>query len=209
MSPAELEERISERLGLYVRDANQFASNLIRRLERQERLERLAAGKDFVFAPRRVHAPNLSELEALERELQELPTRRRLLTIKQFRVYTDALWRLKRAVAGLIDQVMRYDHGRRQERYLARVGRLFLDAPPEVVERFILNRGDRRGANLHAVALARRRSSRLSREKLSEWGRKGAHSLWAKRGKAIAPAQPKASPAESSPNEAPVPTAPA
>jgi hypothetical protein len=60
----------------------------------------------------------------------------------------------------------------KQEAYLARIGRLFLDAPADVLEKFILNRRNLAGSNLHAAALARMRSDRLPREKLAEWGRR-------------------------------------
>lgn len=125
--------------------------------------------------------PNLSKLDALERQLREFPTRRRLLTIKQFATFTDTIRRLRRSVAGLTGQVRKYEHRARQAAYLARIGRLFLDAPDDVLERFILSRQNRAGANVHAVALARKREAKLTSAKLAEWGRKGAEVLWQKR----------------------------
>jgi hypothetical protein len=44
---------------------------------------------------------------------------------------------LRRSVAGLTGQVRKYEHRARQAAYLARIGRLFLDAPDEILERFI------------------------------------------------------------------------
>jgi hypothetical protein len=87
----------------------------------------------------------------------------------------------RRSVAGLAQQARKSQHRDRQEAYLARIGRLFLDAPADVLESFILDRRDKKGANIHAVALARKRNANLPRERLSEWGRKGAEALWRKR----------------------------
>jgi hypothetical protein len=166
---------------LTVTTGNFLARDLVRGFKRLERLQTLAAGKGFVLAPRRVHTPNLSKLDALDRKLRGFPTRRRLLTVKEFALYLDALRQMRRSVAGLARQVRRYNHNASQERYLGRVGRLFLDAPADVLERFILNRGNRAGSNLHAVALARMRNDGLPREKLAEWGSKGAQARWEKR----------------------------
>jgi hypothetical protein len=129
---------------------------------------------------RRVHTPSLSKLDALKRKLRDFPTRRRLLTIKEFTVYLDALHKMRRSVAGLAEQVHRQGHRNAQEAYLARVGRVFLDAPPAVLEEFIVNRPNRAGSNLHAAALARIRNEGLPHEKLAEWGRKGAQTRWKK-----------------------------
>jgi hypothetical protein len=105
-----------------------------------DRLRGLAAGRDFVVAPQRVYVPNLDKLSGLERELREFPTRRRLLTVKQFLTYADALRRMRRAVAGLAQRVRKSQHSEGQEAYLARIGRLFLDAPADVLAGFVLNR---------------------------------------------------------------------
>jgi hypothetical protein len=64
---------------------------------------------------------------------------------------------------------------------VARIGPLFLDAPADVLESFMLYRGNASGSNIHAAALARKRNANLPREKLSEWGRKGAEAMWVKR----------------------------
>jgi len=160
---------------------NFFARDLAQHFQRVDRLKRLASKKGIVFGPERVHLPNLAKLDALERELRTFPTRRRFLTVKQFPAYADALRRMRRTMAGLTEQMRKSQHRDRQEAYLARVGRLFLDAPPDVLESFILNRSNNAGSNLHATALARMRNDGLSHEKLAEWGRRGAQARWAKR----------------------------
>jgi hypothetical protein len=142
-------------------------------------------------------------LDALERELREFPTRRRLLTIKQFATFTDTIRQLRRSVAGLTGQVRKYEHRARQAAYLARIGRLFLDAPDEVLERFILSRQNAAGENVHAVALALKRSLMLPPRQLAEWVRKGAQARWAK-GKTANGEELLSSPAAASLNEAPV-----
>jgi hypothetical protein len=164
---------------LFTRTAgNAFAHELSRRIKRLDRLERLIGRRGIGLLPRRVHAPNLSKLDALESQLRSFPTRRRLLTVKQFSAYMDALRQMRGSVAALGIQLRKCRHNARQERYLARIGRLFLDAPPAVLEGFILNRNNRRGSNFHAAALARMRGEGLTREKLAEWGRKGAEARW-------------------------------
>jgi hypothetical protein len=160
--------------------ANRFARILERSFERVERLKRLVAGKDYVVVPQRVHVPNLAKLDELEQELREFPRRRRLLTIPQFMVWADELRQMRRSVVGLAEEVRKSQHSDRQEAYLARFGRLFLEAPGDVLESFILNRPNKAGSNLHAVALARMRNHGLPRDKLAEWGRKGAAARWAK-----------------------------
>jgi hypothetical protein len=80
-----------------------------------------------------------------------------------------------------------------QQRYLARVGQIFLDASPEVLEGFILTRRNQAGRNVHAAALARLR--RATPHQLSEWGRRSAEVRRQKRLTAVV--APTSSPAES------------
>jgi hypothetical protein len=102
--------------------------------------------------------PNLFKLNALGHELRAFPTRWRLLTVKEFQTYADAPLRTRLSVAGLAKQVRKSQHRDRQEAYLARIGRLFLDAPDDMLESLILNRRNSAGWNLHAAALARMRN---------------------------------------------------
>jgi hypothetical protein len=178
---------------------------------RRQRLERLKtrAGKTgFVVAPERIHAPDLAKLNALERELETFPTRRRLLKRSEFRVYANTLRRMQRTIAGLISRVRESGHRAREERYLARIGRLFLDAPDDVLESFIVSRRNRSGKNLHAAALARMRAANLRPGQLSEWGRRGVQVRLEKRRIAGTKVESIPSPLASSTNENPASTAP-
>jgi hypothetical protein len=201
LSPLDFLSLIQEPFSSTVATNNLLARDLAKTCKRLERLERLAARKGLVLAPRRVHVPNLSKLDALERELREFPTRRRLLTIKQFATFMDVIRRLRRSVAGLAGRVRKCEHRARQAAYLARIGRLFLDAPDEVLESFIFNRRNRAGANVHAVALARKRGVNLPPAKFAEWGRRGAEALWAKRRTARVGRESRANHVESSATE--------
>ena len=174
LSPTEFLTLLPEPFGLSNRSLGSYARQLDLRRQRLKRLEARAAAKGFVVAPERVHAPNLAKLQSLERELETFPTRRRLLKRNEFRIYADALRRTRRAIVGLIRKVQDSEHRGRQERYLARVGRRFLDAPDDVLESFIIGRRNQSGKNLHASALARIRAANLQPCQLSEWGRRGA-----------------------------------
>jgi hypothetical protein len=202
VSPSELVRLLAEPLRFDAAAKNPLARSLARHLRRLERLKKLSAGRDFLFQPQRVHVPNLSKLSVLEHELRELPTRRKLLTVKEFATYVDVLRRMQRCVAGLAAQVRGFQHLHRQEAYKARIGRIFLDAPDELLESFIVNRRNRTGSNLHAAFLARIRNDRLPREKLVEWGRKGAQARWARRRAATPGEESIPSPVESSLNGA-------
>jgi hypothetical protein len=184
-----------------------YARQLELRRQRLERLKMRAAAKGFVIAPQRVHPPNLAKLKSLERKLEMFPTRRRLLKRGEFRAYADALRRIQRAIFGLIHKIQNSEHRSRQERYLARVGRLFLDAPDDVLESFIVSRRTRSGHNLHATALARIRASKLPPGQLAEWGRRGAQARLQKRS-ITAIDGPRTNPGASLPNAVPVSTAP-
>jgi hypothetical protein len=181
LSPTDFLKLLPEPFALSNRSLGAYARQLALRRQRLERLTMHAVAKGFVVAPQRVHAPHLAKLQSLVRELDTFPTRRRLLKRSEFRVYADALRQTRRAIAGLIRKVQKAEHCGRQERYLARVGRLFLDAPDDMLESFIIGRRNKSGKNLHAAALARMRAENLRRGQLSEWGRRGARARLQKR----------------------------
>jgi hypothetical protein len=85
--------------------------------------------------------------------------------------------------------------------------RLFLDAPDEVLEAFIIGRRNRSGKNFHAAALARMRAANLQSGRLSEWGRRGAQVQLEKRRAAMLDGSTP-SLAASLPKEVPTSTAP-
>ena len=114
---------------------------------------------------------------------------------------------MRRALAGLINKVQESEHRARQERYPARVGRLFLDAPDDMLESFVIGRRNKSGKNLHAAAMARMRAANLRPGQLSELGRRGAQMRLQKRG-VIGIGGPTTNLGASRPNEAPGATAP-
>ncbi len=181
LSPTDLLKLLPEPFALSDRSLRSYARQLALRRQRLERLSARAAAKGFVIAPQRVHVPNLAKLKALERVLEAFPTRRRLLKRSEFRIYTDVLRPMRRVLAGLMGKVEQAAHRGRQERYLARIGRIFLDAPDEVLESFIVGRRNQSGKNLHAAAMARLRAANLRPSQLSEWGRRGAQARLRKR----------------------------
>jgi hypothetical protein len=91
LSPKELLDSIDE-LGrprwVYSGDGNYRVREFARSLRRHARIQLLLNSYELadIQIPERVHTPNLSNLAALERELRQYPTRRRLLTIAQFGV---------------------------------------------------------------------------------------------------------------------------
>ena len=207
LSPSDFLKLLPAPFTVSDRSLGSYARQLALRRQRLERLSARAAAKGFVIAPQRVHPPNLTKLQSLVRELETFPTRRRLLKRSEFRIYTDALRRMRRTQAGLIRKVEQAEHRGRQERYLARIGRLFLDAPDDVLESFIVGRRNRSRKNLHAAALARMRAANLRPGQLSEWGRRGAQARLDKRLVRI-DAQTTSIPAASSLNEDPASNAP-
>ena len=175
-----------------------YARRLEQRRERLQRLTARFAGKGFVTIPRQIHLPKLTQLEALAKEVETLPTRRKCLTRKEFGIYVDALRQMRGVIAGLMRKVQDAGHRARQDRYLVKIGQLFLDAPPDVLEGFILTRRNQAGRNLHAAALARMRAA--TPQQLSEWGRRSAEVRRQKR-PLIAAAASTPSPSVSSANE--------
>jgi hypothetical protein len=208
LSPIDFLKLLPKPLVLSDRSLGAYARQLELRRLRLERLKASSAKRGFVVAPQRVHAPNLAKLQTLEKELEVFPTRRILLKRSEFRVYADALRRMRRTVSGLIRQVRECEHRSGQDRYLARIGRLFLDAPDEVLESFIVSRRNRSGKNLHAAALARIRAANLQPGQLSEWGRRGARVRLEKHRVAKIGGESTPSPTASSPNETQVSNAP-
>jgi hypothetical protein len=112
--------------------------------QRRQRLCRLMAHrtrKEIVLVvPQRINSPSLVTLERLERDIATIPTRRKLLTRAQYKIHMDALLRMKGVIVAVIRKVQAAENYRKQERYLARVGQIFLDAPVDVLESFIVGR---------------------------------------------------------------------
>ena len=79
---------------------------------------------------------------------------------------------MRGAIATLARKFRRLENIDKQYRYWARVGEIFLDAPSGAFESFLAGRRNRRGQNLHAVAMARLRRS--TPQQISEWGRRSA-----------------------------------
>jgi len=175
-----------------------YARRLERRRERLQRLTARFAGKEFVTIPRQIHLPKLTRLEALAKEVETLPTRRKCLTRKEFGIYMDALRQIRGVIAGLTRKVQAAGHRACQDRYLVKVGQLVVDAPDEVLEAFILGRRNKPGRNFNAAALARMRAA--TPQQLSEWGRRSAEVRRQKRA-LIAAAGPTSSPSVASANE--------
>ena len=87
-------------------------------------------------------------------------------------IYLDTVLRLRDAIVVAIRKIRQSEQRDYQQRYLARVGQIFLDAPPDVLEGFILTRRNQAGRNAHAAALARMRAA--TSQQFSEWGRRSA-----------------------------------
>jgi hypothetical protein len=102
------------------------------------------------------------------------------------------------AIATLARKFRRLENIDKQYRYWARVGEIFLDAPSGAFESFLAGRRNRRGQNVHAVALARMRAA--TPQQLSEWGRRSAEVRRQKRALTVA-AGPTPSPSVASANE--------
>jgi hypothetical protein len=175
-----------------------IARQLSRRRERLERAMSARTRQDFVPQSRNLQMPSVVRLEGLAKEVETLPTRRKLLKRSEFKIYVDTVLRLRDAISVAIRKIRQSEQRDYQQRYLARVGQIFLDATPDVLEGFILTRQNQAGRNVHAAALARMR--RATPQQLSEWGRRGAESRRQKRA-LIAAAAPTSSPSVASANE--------
>jgi hypothetical protein len=171
---------------------------LSRRRERLERAMNARTRQDFVPQSRNLQMPSVVRLEGLLEQIETLPTRRKCLTRAEFRVYLDTVLRVRDAIVVAIRKIRQSEQRDYQQRYLARVGQIFLDAPPDVLEGFILTRRNQAGRNVHAAALARMRSA--TPQQLSEWGRRSAEVRRQKRA-LIAAAGPTSSPSVASANE--------
>jgi hypothetical protein len=180
-------------------------SQLSRRRERLERAMNARIKRDFVPQSRNLRIPSVVRLEGLATQVTMLPTRRRCLKRREFQIYLDTVHRLRDAIVVAIRKIRQFEQRDYQQRYLARVGQIFLDAPPDVLEGFILTRQDQAGRNLHAAALARLR--RATPQQLSEWGRRSAEVRRQKRALTAADG-PTSSPSVSSRNGVPAPAAP-
>ena len=147
---------------------------------------------------RNLQIPSTVRLEGLLEQIQTLPTRRKCLTRAEFKVYLDTVLRVRDAIVVAIRKIRQSKQRDYQQRYLARVGQIFLDATPDVLEGFILTRRNQVGRSVHAVAMARMR--RATSQQLSEWGRRGAEVRRQKRA-LIAAAGPTSNPSVASANE--------
>jgi hypothetical protein len=114
------------------------------------------------------HLSGAAKLPISHRKAVEtLPTRRKRLKRSEFKIYLDTMRRLRGAIVVAIRKIWQSEQRDYQQRYLAVVGQIFLDAPPDVLEGFILTRRNQAGRNLHAAALARMRAA--TPQQLSEW----------------------------------------
>ena len=198
LTPTDLLKLIPSPIVLSDRSLAGYARRLEQRRERLQRLTARFAGKEFVTIPRQIHLPKLTRLEALAKEVETLPTRRKCLTRKEFGIYLDALRQMRGVIAGLMRKVQDAGHRACQDRYLVKIGQLVVDAPDDVFEAFILGRRNKPGRNFHAAALARMRAA--TPQQLSEWGRRSAEVRRQKRA-LIGAAGPIPSPSAASANE--------
>jgi hypothetical protein len=141
MTPMDLLRQLAPPIALSDRSLTDIERRLDQRRERLRRLMARRTKKEIVLVvPKRINTPSLVRLERLEKEIAAVPVRRKLLTRKEFGIHMDALHRMQGAVVGLKRKVEAAENYRAQERYLARVGQIFLDAPPDVLETFIVSR---------------------------------------------------------------------
>ena len=101
--------------------------------------------QDFVPQSRNLQMPSVVRLEGLAKEVETLPTRRKLLKRSEFKIYRDTVLRLRAAIVVAIRKIQQSEQRDYQQRYLARVGQIFLDAPPECWRR-LSSRGETRPA---------------------------------------------------------------
>ena len=182
LSPSDLLKLIPSPIVLSDRSLAGYARRLEQRRERLQRLTARFAGKEFVTIPRQIHLPKLTRLEALAKEVETLPTRRKCLTRRSLESTWTPYARC-RAIAGLMRKVQDAGHRADENRYLLKIAGLFLDSPPDVFESFISSRRPR------------------SRKRRREWENDSPSS----RNHAAASA---ATPSVSSPNGVPTPAAP-
>ena len=208
LTPSDLMKLIPSPVVLPGRSLAAIERQLAVRRERLQRLTARFAGKPFVTIPRQIRLPKLTRLEALAKQVETLPTRRKCLTRREFGIYMDAIRQLRSTIAGMIRKVQNIGHRSDESRYLQKIARLFLDAPPDVFASFLAGRRNRRGQNVHAMAMARMRHA--TSEQLSEWGRRGGKATKRKRLNAAAAPTPTQSESQSvsPPPEAPAPDGP-
>jgi hypothetical protein len=163
--------------------ADRSLTAIARQLDvRRARLESALAHrtrKEIVLRPRYVQVPKLTRLEALAKQVDMLQTHRKCLTRREFGVYVDALRQMRGVIATLACKFRRLENIDKQQRYWARVGEVFLDAPSGAFESFLAGRRNRRGQNSAAIALSRMR--RATPQQLAEWGRRGGEATQRKR----------------------------
>jgi len=175
-----------------------MARQLDVRRERLERAMKARSRHDFVPQSGILRLPSTARLEGLLEQIEALPRHRKCLDRAQFRVYLATLLRVRDALVLALRKIRRHEQCDYQRGYLARVGAIYLDSPPDVFASFLAGKRNRRGQNAAAVAMARMR--RATSQQLSEWGRKGAESRRQKRA-LIAAAGPTSNPSVSSANE--------
>src|SRR5262249_53311218 len=149
LTPSDLMKLVPGPFLVSDRSLAEYARRLDRRRERLQRLTARLAGKEFVTIPRQIHVPKLVQLESMANQIDALPTCRKCLKRAEFRIYMDALRQLRGTVAGLVRKVQNIGYRADEDRYLMKVGRLFLDAPPDVFGAFILIRAETRQAETY------------------------------------------------------------
>jgi hypothetical protein len=117
-----------------------YARRLEQRRERLQRLTARFAGKEFVTIPRQIHPPKLTRLEALAKEVDRLPTRRKCLTREESGIYVDALRQMRGVIAGLMREVQDAGHRAPTTGIWVKICQLVVDAPDDLFEALILAR---------------------------------------------------------------------
>jgi hypothetical protein len=134
------------------------------------------------YHPRRHWRLNLTRLERLSEQIAALPTDRRL-TLRQYRVWIDAIHRLQQRQDRLVQLVRKVmAHQRGLEHRIRRTGALSYAQHEQRLLQYLLAREGSAGKNFYASALIRLAflSGKRTREQCAEWGRKGAASRWSK-----------------------------
>lgn len=189
-----------------------LAAIVARHKIRVQRLERRAMR--FGYEPRRLLRPNLKALKQLGAEIASLPKRKRIRAeqARQLLKMIERLARRQRRIDTLVTHAL---HRQAQIYHRTRVGEFMhrqlamTNGWDRLLGFLIERRGNGgRGGNVHATALALKRSVMLPPGQLAEWGRKGAQVRWAKREVVTAGAEPIANPPEFSATEVPAASAP-
>ena len=140
LTPTDILKLLPQPIVLPDRSLAAIERQLSHRRERLERAMKARLRQDFVPQPRHFQMPSTVRLEGLLEQIETLPTRRKCLTRAEFRVYLDTLLRVRNAIVTAIRKIRQSRQRDYQQRYLARVGQIFLDAPANVLEKFIVGR---------------------------------------------------------------------